>query len=163
MYSRGEKERRIVFAVGLALLLLFTFTDLQISMAIAKKPLWARVFEVVGEIPFTTLTIAACAILFRFHSLEPILGTKDTKNDYLNPYTREPSQNPPTFLTVGEHDFLKMETLGYGVKLHKAGVETKMVLYKGFGHAYFDNTGVYPQTEDCIEEMADFILKHCEK
>ena len=28
--------------------------------------------------------------------------------------------NPPTFLTVGEHDFLKIETLGYGVKLHNA-------------------------------------------
>ncbi len=113
-----KKERRIVFAAGLVLLLIFTFTDLQISMAIAKKPTWARIFEVVGEIPFTTLT-------------------------------------------VGEHDFLKMETLGYGVKLHKAGVETKMVLYKGFGHAYFDNTGVYPQTEDCIDEMAAFILSHC--
>lgn len=43
-----KKER---FAVGLALLLLFTFTDLQISMAIAKKPLWAQALEVVGEIP----------------------------------------------------------------------------------------------------------------
>lgn len=63
-----KKERRIVFAVGLVLLLVFTVTDLQISMAIAKKPLWARVFEVVGEIPFTTLTIAACAILFRFRT-----------------------------------------------------------------------------------------------
>ena len=61
-----KKERRIVFAAGLALLLIFTFTDLQISMAIAKKPAWARVFEVVGEIPFTTLTAAACALLFRF-------------------------------------------------------------------------------------------------
>lgn len=57
----GKKERRTVFAVGLVLLLLFTFTDLQISMAVAQKPLWARIFEVVGEIPFTTLTIAACA------------------------------------------------------------------------------------------------------
>ena len=95
--------------------------------------------------------------------LEPILGTKDVQNDYLNPYTRDPSNNPPTFLTVGEHDFLKLETLGYGVKLHRAGVETKMVLYKGFGHAFFDNTGVYPQCEDCIDEMADFILSHSEK
>lgn len=93
--------------------------------------------------------------------LEPILGTKDTQNDYLNPYTRDPAKNPPTFLTVGEHDFLKVETLGYGVKLHKAGVETKMVLYKGFGHAYFDNCGVYPQTEDCVDEMAAFVLAHC--
>lgn len=64
----AKKERRIVFAVGLALLLLFTFTDLQISMAVAKKPVWARVLEVVGEIPFTTLTIAGCAMLFRFRT-----------------------------------------------------------------------------------------------
>ena len=63
-----KKERRIVFAAGLALLLIFTFTDLQISMAIAKKPAWARVLEVVGEIPFTTLTAAACALLFRFRT-----------------------------------------------------------------------------------------------
>lgn len=92
--------------------------------------------------------------------LEPILGTNDVRNDYLNPYTRDAGNNPPTFLTVGEHDFLKIETLGYGVKLHKAGVETKMVLYKGFGHAFFDNTGVYPQCEDCIDEMGKFILEH---
>lgn len=63
-----KKERRIVFGAGLILLLIFTFTDLQISMAIARKPGWARVFEVVGEIPFTTLTVAACAILFRFRT-----------------------------------------------------------------------------------------------
>lgn len=64
----AKKERKIVFAVGLVLLLIFTFTDLQISLAIAKKPGWARVLEVVGEIPFTTLTIAACALLFRFRT-----------------------------------------------------------------------------------------------
>lgn len=63
-----KKERRIVFAVGLVLLLIFTFTDLQISMAIASKPNWARVFEVIGELPFVTLTVAACAILFRFRT-----------------------------------------------------------------------------------------------
>lgn len=93
--------------------------------------------------------------------IEAILGTKEVQNDDLNPYTREAKNNPPTFLAVGEHDFLKIETLGYGVKLHKAGVETKMILYKGFGHAFFDNAGVYPQCEDCIEEMGEFILQHC--
>lgn len=95
--------------------------------------------------------------------LESVLGTKDVKNNYLNPYTKNPEGTPPTFLTVGEHDFLKMETLGYGVKLHKAGVEIKMVLYKGFGHAYIDNIGVYPQSEDCIDEMANFVREYCEK
>lgn len=95
--------------------------------------------------------------------LEDILGTSDVNNVYLNPYSFDPKDNPPTFLTVGEHDFLKIETLGYAAKLHQAGVETKVVLYKGFGHAYFDNTGVYPQCEDCIIEMGNFILSQCKK
>ena len=47
------------------------------------------------------------------------------------------------------------------MKLHRAGVETKMVLYKGLGHACIDNTGVYPQCGDCIDEMVSFILAHC--
>lgn len=64
----GKKERRIVFSVGLLLLIVFTFTDLQISMEIAKKPVWARILEVVGEIPFTVLTITACALLYRFRT-----------------------------------------------------------------------------------------------
>lgn len=92
--------------------------------------------------------------------MEAILGTEDVRNDYLNPYTKDPAKNPPTFVTVGEHDFLKLETLGYAVKLHRAGVDTTAVLYKGFGHAYFDNAGVYPQCEDCIDEMAKFVLEH---
>lgn len=79
---------------------------------------------------------------------------------YLNPYTRDPKNNPTTFVAVGEHDFLKLETLGYAAKLHKAGVDTTAVLYKGLGHAFFDNTGVYPQCEDCIDEMIAFIKKH---
>lgn len=92
--------------------------------------------------------------------MEAILGTAEVNNDYLNPYTRDPKKNPPTFVTVGEHDYLKLETLGYAVKLHNAGVDTTAVLYKGFGHAYFDNTGVYPQCEDCIDEMAKFVKMH---
>ena len=92
--------------------------------------------------------------------LEEILGIDDAKNDYLNPYTRDPKGLPPTFITVGEHDYLKVECLAYAAKLTAAGIETKTVLYKGFGHAYFDNTGFYPQSEDCIIEMGNFILEH---
>lgn len=63
-----RKERKIVFAAGLLLLLIFTFTDLQISMSIAKKPEFARILEVVGEIPFTVLTLAGCGMLIRFRN-----------------------------------------------------------------------------------------------
>ncbi|MBU3103556.1 alpha/beta hydrolase [Clostridium gasigenes] len=90
--------------------------------------------------------------------LGEILGTTEIDNDYLSPYNRNPKGLPPTFITVGEHDFLKVESLAYAAKLANAGVETKTVLYKGFGHAYADNVGVYPQSEDCAIEIGKFIL-----
>lgn len=93
-------------------------------------------------------------------SLGNILGTTEIDNEYLTPYKRNPKGLPPTFITVGEHDYLKVESLAYAVKLAKAGVETKTVLYKGLGHAYADNVGVYPQSEDCAIEMGKFILEN---
>lgn len=42
----------------------------QISLAIAKKPFFARVLEIVGEIPFTVLTLAGCAMIVRFRNRE---------------------------------------------------------------------------------------------
>lgn len=65
-----KKERIAVFGTGLMLLLIFTFTDLQISMAVATKPAIARALEVIGEIPFTILTMAGCAMLVQFRSRE---------------------------------------------------------------------------------------------
>lgn len=61
-----KKERKIVFITGLVLLLVFTFTDLQISQLIAKEPTFAKVLEVVGEIPFTVFVMAGSGMLIRF-------------------------------------------------------------------------------------------------
>ncbi len=64
----GKNEKKIVFLTGILLLVIFTFTDLQISLAIANKPAFARVLEVVGEIPFTILTLVGCGVLVRFRN-----------------------------------------------------------------------------------------------
>lgn len=95
--------------------------------------------------------------------LGDILGTSDVLNPYLTPYMMDVKGMPPTFITVGEHDFLKVESLAYARKLVMAGVDTKTVVYKGMGHAYIDNIGVYPQSEDCVMEMGKFILLHSKK
>ena len=68
-----KREWRIVITTGLILLLIFTFTDLQISLAIAKKPGFARVLEVVGEIPFTILTLAGCGMMVRFRNRSSVV------------------------------------------------------------------------------------------
>lgn len=92
--------------------------------------------------------------------LGDILGTNDIKNKYLTPYMMDLHGLPPTLLTFGEHDFLYVECMAYAKKLVDAGVETKTIVYKGMGHAYGDNIGVYPQSEDCAMEMGKFIIEH---
>ncbi len=66
----GMKKRGILifYGIGIALLLIFTFYDLQISMTISTKSLWARIFEVIGEIPIIVLAIFSCAALIRFRN-----------------------------------------------------------------------------------------------
>lgn len=63
-----KKERIIVPAVGVVLLAIFTFTDLPISMALFTRNSFGRVFEVVGELPFTFFAIFAFTLLYRFRS-----------------------------------------------------------------------------------------------
>lgn len=87
-----------------------------------------------------------------------ILKVDDLKDQYLTPYMRNPKDNPPTFLAVGAHDYLMVETRGYALKLFLANVKVKLVMYNGLGHAFFDSCGVYPQCEDVIDEMGEFIL-----
>ncbi len=93
--------------------------------------------------------------------LKPVLKVEDPLNDDLNPYSmKDVASNPVTFITVGEHDYLKVESMAWAAKLHANGVKVKTVIYNGMGHAYFDNCGVYPQCEDCIDEMGAFILEN---
>lgn len=69
----GKQEKKIVFSIGIVLLLLFTFTDLQISMEVAVKPSIAKILEIVGEIPFTLLAACGSVLLVRFRNRESIL------------------------------------------------------------------------------------------
>lgn len=93
-------------------------------------------------------------------TLGDILGTNDIMTPYLTPYMAVSEKSPVSFISVGEHDFLVIETLAYARKLRLAGVHTETYLYRGMGHAYIDQIGNYPQGEDCAIEMGKFILKH---
>lgn len=69
----GKKERIIVFSTGFLMLLVFAFTDLQISNVLFTKNFYGRFFEVVGEIPFVFLSLLGGVLLFRFRSKKNIV------------------------------------------------------------------------------------------
>lgn len=64
----NKKEKILVFSIGFLLLAVFTFTDLQISMACYSKNVIARVLEVTGEVPFMFLALFGSVLIFKFRS-----------------------------------------------------------------------------------------------
>lgn len=61
---------------------------------------------------------------------------------------------PPAIVFTAEFDYLRPEGEAYARKLAKAGVDSKIIRYKGMTHAFIDKFGIFPQAEDCIHEIA---------
>jgi acetyl esterase/lipase len=76
-------------------------------------------------------------------------------NPYASPILAQSHSGlPRTFVAAGEFDGLRLESELYGVKLRRAGVETRIIRYLGVGHAFMDQLGYIPQAEDLILEIA---------
>lgn len=74
-----------------------------------------------------------------------------------SPYLYSASGNPPTFISAGALDYLKKDAIAWAHKLVGNNVDVNLVIYNGLGHGYLNATGVFPQSEDLIEEMGSFI------
>jgi acetyl esterase/lipase len=61
---------------------------------------------------------------------------------------------PETLIVTAEFDYLRVEDEAYANKLARSGVPTKLIQYNGMDHAFLDKTGLYPQAEDCANEIA---------
>ena len=93
-------------------------------------------------------------------SLTDILGSTEVMTKYLTPYMDVSKESPVTFISSGEHDFLTIESLAYAKKLNELGIDTTFTYYCGLGHAYLDHIGNYPQAEDCVLDIGEFIQKN---
>lgn len=62
---------------------------------------------------------------------------------------------PATFLVTAEYDYLRIQDECYARRLAEAGVDVRIVNYKGMDHAFLDKVGYYPQAEDCIRMLAE--------
>jgi acetyl esterase/lipase len=60
----------------------------------------------------------------------------------------------PTLILTAEYDALRLEAEAFARKLTRASVRTRVIRYCGMDHAFMDKIGLYPQAEDCMEEIA---------
>ncbi len=90
-------------------------------------------------------------------SLENIYLQGKTKvtEPYVSPLLAEDlSGLPATLIVEAEYDYLRLEGEAYARRLIRSGVKTKMIRYNGVDHAFMDKIGLYPQAEDCMNEIA---------
>ncbi|OCT15734.1 alpha/beta hydrolase [Paenibacillus pectinilyticus] len=82
-------------------------------------------------------------------------GKTAVTEPYVSPLLAEDvSGLPATLVIEAEYDYLRLEGEAYARRLIRAGVPTKMIRYNGVDHAFMDKIGLYPQAEDCMNEIA---------
>ncbi|HOO25270.1 MAG TPA: alpha/beta hydrolase [Clostridiales bacterium] len=92
--------------------------------------------------------------------LTKLLKVDNPKDDRISPYLNIRENNPPTLISVGEFDPLRLESFAHARKLKSKGVQVNAVYFRGMTHAYLDQVGNFPQSEICVEDMGEFIQKH---
>ncbi|MGW9123933.1 alpha/beta hydrolase [Paenibacillus chitinolyticus] len=82
-------------------------------------------------------------------------GRTESTHPYVSPLLAGDLENlPETLIVAAEFDYLRLEDEAYARKLARAGVSVRMIRYNGMDHAFMDKLGLYPQAEDCLNEMA---------
>jgi acetyl esterase len=88
-----------------------------------------------------------------------LLHGENARDPYISPLLAVSHQGLcKALIAVAEFDGLRIQGEYYGKKLLDAGVATRIIRYKGVGHAFIDKLGVLPQAEDIVQEMANDIL-----
>lgn len=85
---------------------------------------------------------------------------RDPEDPLVSPlYVADASGLAPTLILTAEYDALRLEAEAFARKLTRASVRTRLIRYSGMDHAFMDKIGLYPQAEDCMEEIAEEIRR----
>lgn len=100
------------------------------------------------------------AILSLEPNIAPLLdfylqgNEKQYREPYASPLFADSFEGlPPAIIITAEYDYLRLEDEAYARALNRAGVKTKLIRYNGMDHGFIGNLGIYPQSEDCIDEI----------
>ncbi|MBU3099487.1 MULTISPECIES: alpha/beta hydrolase [Clostridium] len=88
-------------------------------------------------------------------SLLYVNNPEEISNPYVSPLISSSLKHmPQTLIITAEYDYLTLEAEAYARKLIRDKVPTKLIRYNGIDHAFIDKIGIYPQAQDCIDEIA---------
>ena len=87
------------------------------------------------------------------------LERDDQKADkYVSPLSEtDYSGLAKALIITAEYDYLRVENELYARRLQNAGIPVRCVRYGGMEHAFFDKFGLFPQSLDCCQEIAEMM------
>ena len=74
-------------------------------------------------------------------------------------YLEELSHMPETMVISAEYCYLLLQGEEFAARLHQQNVPVILHRYNGMNHAFLDKVGVWPQAEQCIRRIGEFILQ----
>jgi acetyl esterase len=89
-----------------------------------------------------------------------VAGAGNLQNPEIAPLSAENLKGlPPAMVIIGEYDPLKDEGLAYAEKLIKAGVDVKLIHYRGMPHGFVQSAALIDAGKDAITEIGSAIGK----
>lgn len=86
------------------------------------------------------------------------LGLRSARNPMVSPvYAKDLSYMPPTLLTTTEFCFLRDQGEAYAQMLDSQGVPVTVLQYNGLNHAFLDKVGVWPQADQGVKHIAQYL------
>jgi epsilon-lactone hydrolase len=83
------------------------------------------------------------------------LAGHNPKDPLVSPLFSDFTGFPPTYLQVGNNEILLSDTLALYKALKRAGVSTRLSLYRGMWHVF--QMSPFKKATDALDEVADFI------
>ncbi len=94
-------------------------------------------------------------------ALRRYIYVKDNKQARLSDasplYDSDFSNLPDTLIICAEYDFLTQQCKTYARKLAKGGSNVRFITYRGTNHGFMTRLGRYPQSQDLIKEITQFL------
>lgn len=87
---------------------------------------------------------------------------EDLENPYISPLYGDYRNFPPLFLQAGTDEVLVGDSISLAEKAKAAGVDVTLRVWEGMGHAFAMDVGCYPEADEGVREIGDYI-KACFK
>ena len=89
-----------------------------------------------------------------------VAGNMDLQNPEIAPLSAADFNGlPPAMVIIGEYDPLRDEGLAYAEKMIKAGVDVKLIHYRGMPHGFVQSAALIDAGRDAIVEIGNAIRK----